>query len=600
MLSLGDDVNAELITRSCTSKYLSTWPFDNLKKPQKMIGGKIYFRHFIRNCLSLAFILIVSASCNSRKTPASGRGNLSSGNTVAANNDYFQDIAKEIGLDFVHSIGEDELNNIIESDGGGAVFLDYNCDGYMDIYACSGTWVEGLIKTEKPAVMPGGNRLYKNLGNGTFEDVTKKAGVGGPWYSMGASSGDFNNDGYPDIYISNYGPNVLLKNNGNGTFTDVTKKANVGGGNECSIGATWLDYDNDGYLDLYVGNFLTFDPDYKYYYAPDGFPGPMAYDAEKDVLYHNNGDGTFEDVTDEMGIIDIDGRAMGVGSADYDDDGWVDIYVANDHTLNYLWHNEGGKRFVDHGTLSGTAFSQGGEATVSMSVDFADYNNDGLLDMFVSDDTYCSLYENIGNGVFADRGISSNISMAAAQFVGWSSSFIDYNNDGHKDIFKTNGALKHLYGQEDQIFHNEGNGKFRDVSLELGEYFHTERVGRGACIADYDNDGDMDIFIVNLNDHCVFLRNNKGNSNNWLLINLTGTTSNRDGYGSRVKVTSGGITQTAQKISTTGYLSQNDPRLHFGLADNEMVEKIEIIWPSGKVQTFENVKANQILEIKEP
>ncbi|HBE40918.1 MAG TPA: CRTAC1 family protein [Bacteroidales bacterium] len=545
------------------------------------------------------FIALFISGCRSGSKPSPKSEIESAAAVPSPNNDFFQEISKEIGLIFKHSIGEEELSNIIESDGGGAVFLDYNQDGFIDIYACSGMWIEGFIKSEKPAEVTG-NKLFRNKGDGTFEDVTKKAGVGGPWYTMGVSSGDFNNDGYPDLYLSNYGPNVLLKNNGNGTFTDITKRANVAGGNECSIGATWLDYDNDSFLDLYVGNFLEFDPGYKYYYAPDGFPGPMAYDAQKDVLYHNNGDGTFEDVTDKMGITDIDGRAMGVGSADYDDDGWVDIYVANDHTLNYLWHNEGGKRFVDYGTLSGTAFSQAGEATVSMSVDYADYNGDGLIDMFVSDDTYCSLYENMGNGVFIDKGIASNISMAAAQFVGWSSSFMDYDNDGDVDIFKTNGALKHLYGQEDQVFRNEGNGKFRDISLELGEYFHRELVGRGACIGDYDNDGDLDIFIMNLNDYSVLLRNNKGNLNNWLIIKLTGKISNRDGIGSKIMLTSGGKTQTAVKKSTTGYLSQNDPRIHFGLAKNIMVEKIEIKWPSGKVQIIENIEANQILEITEP
>jgi len=517
----------------------------------------------------------------------------------SANDDFFQEIAREIGLDFVHSIGEKELQNIVQSDGGGAAFLDYDQDGYIDIYSCSGTWIENFIKTERPDELPG-NHLYHNRGNGTFEDVTKKAGVGGPWYSMGVSIADIDNDGYPDIYLSNYGPNVLLKNNGNGTFSDITRHANVAGGNECSIGATWFDYDNDSFLDFYVGNFLEFDPDYNYYYAPDGFPGPMAYDAQKDVLYHNNGDGTFEDVTDIMGITDMDGRAMGVGSADYDDDGWVDIYVANDHTLNYLWHNEGGKRFEDRGTMSGTAFSQAGEATVSMSVDYADFNDDGLLDMFVSDDTYCALYENLGNGIFADRGIASNISMAAAQFVGWSSSFIDYDNDSDVDIFKTNGALKHLYGQEDQLFQNEGGGKFRDISLELGEYFSRELVGRGACMGDYDNDGDPDIFIINLNDHCSFLRNNKGNLNKWILIKLSGTSSNRDGIGARLKLTAGGKTQTAVKKSTTGYLSQNDPRMHFGLGNSEIIERIEIKWPSGKTQILENISVNQILNVIEP
>jgi len=543
--------------------------------------------------------ILFFTGCRQGSRGAAGADNKSDAVVPAPTDDYFQEIGQQVGLDFVHSIGDDDLTNIIQSNGGGAAFLDFDQDGFIDIYALSGTWLEGFSKSEKPSEMPG-NHLYRNRGNGTFEDVTKKAGVSGPWFSMGAVAGDFNNDGYPDLFISNYGPNVLLKNNRNGTFTDVTKRADVAGGNECSVGAVWADYDNDSFLDLYVGNYLAFDPNYKYYYAPDGFPGPLAYDAQKDILYHNNGDGTFEDVTEKMGIKDIDGRAMGVGAADYDEDGFIDIFVANDHTLNYLWHNDGGKGFTDKGIMSGTAFSQGGEATVSMSVDFADYNNDGLLDLFVSDDTYCSLYENLGNGVFSDKGVSSNISMQAAQFVGWSSSFMDYDNDGDQDIFKTNGALKHLYGQEDQIFENQGDGLFKDISLKLGTYFSEEHVGRAACVGDYDNDGDLDIFIVNLNSRAVFLRNNKGNQNNWLMLDMEGTTSNREGIGARVKITSGGKTQIAQRKTTTGYLSQNDPRIHFGLADNNTVDRIEIIWPSGKVQILENVKANQILEVKEP
>jgi hypothetical protein len=403
------------------------------------------------------------------------------------------------------------------------------------------------------------------------------------------------------MYVSNYGMNVLYKNNGNGTFTDVTRHSGVGGKEtDFNTGAVWLDYDNDGFLDLYVGKYLSFDPNYKYYYAPDGFPGPLAYDAQPDVLYHNNGDGTFTDVTKEMGIKDLDGRAMGVGAADYDDDGFVDIYVANDHSMNYLWHNNAGKSFTDMGTPSGTAFGQSGESAVSMSVDFADYTGSGRMDMFISDDKYCRLYENLGNGIFSDKSYPSGIAMPAGQYVGWSSSFIDYNNDGLVDIYKANGALKHLYGQEDQLFENIGDGKFKDVSTESGKYFLKELVGRGACFGDYDNDGDIDAYIVNLNDRGAFLRNNKGNQNNWIILNLVGTKSNRDGIGTRIKLTSGGHTFAAQKKSTTGYLSQNDPRIHFGLAKNNIVEKIELKWPSGKIQTLENIKVNQILTIKEP
>jgi|WetSurMetagenome_2_1015567.scaffolds.fasta_scaffold01101_7 enediyne biosynthesis protein E4 len=547
---------------------------------------------------SLLFFLLILPGCHSNKKPASNSQKQPSVTLPAANDDFYQEIGLAAGLDFIQSIGEEHLNNIIESSGGGVAFLDFDQDGYIDIYVCSGTWIEGFTKGEKPAILPT-NHLYHNLKNGTYEDVTEKAGANDNAYGMGATIGDYNNDGYPDIFVSNYGPNILYKNNGDGTFSNVTKKAKVAGGTECSVGAVWFDYDNDSFLDLYVANYLNFDPNYKYFYAPDGFTGPMAYDSQPDFLYHNNGDGTFEDVTKSMGINDIDGRGMGVGAADYDDDGFVDIFVANDHTVNYLWHNDGGKRFTDKGTMSGTAFSQAGESTVSMSVDFADFNGDGLLDIFKSDDTYCSLYENLGNGVFSDRSYASGIAMAAAQFVGWSSSFVDYDNDGDMDLFKTNGALKHLYGQEDQLFENIGDGNFKDVSVERSSYFKQENVGRGACLGDYDNDGDFDVYIVNLNNRGMFLRNNKGNQNNWILLNLIGTTSNHDGIGSRVKVVSGGKTQTAQKRGTTGYLSQNDPRMHFGLAKNDIIEKIEIKWPSGKVQILENIKANQILTVKE-
>ena len=515
------------------------------------------------------------------------------------NEEYFQEVAAEIGLDFIHSIGAAEMENIIESVGGGAAFLDFDQDGFIDIYTCNGTWVEGFSKT-KPPKSDNYNRLYRNLRDGTFQDVSETAGVAGPWYSMGITVGDINNDAYPDIYLSNYGNNTLYLNKGDGTFEDITEQAGVGGGEKCSVGAVWLDFDNDGLLDLYVGNYLNYDPDYSYYYAPDGFPGPLAYDSQKDILFKNVGNNTFEDVTVQMGIIDIDGRAMGVGAADYDDDGFVDIYVANDHTVNYLWHNDGGKGFSDMGTLSGTGFSQAGEATVSMSVDFADYNHDELLDIFISDDNYCSLYENIGNGVFKDNSYASGISMASGQFVGWSSSFLDYDNDGNPDIFKANGELKHLYGQEDQMFNNVGDGKFNDISLDLSTYFREEHVGRGACIGDYDNDGDLDIYIVNLNGSGKFLRNNKGNESNWIILDLVGTKSNRDGIGCRIKITSESSVQTSQKKSTTGYLSQNDSRIHFGLGEADLVDQIEIRWPSGAYQVLEKIASNQILKITEP
>lgn len=546
--------------------------------------------------LMILVIGILFNACNSKEKPSSSSQNLV---LPPATDDYFQNITKYSGIDFTHTIGDDHLSNLVESVGGGAIFLDYDQDGYLDLYLSNGNYTENLSMNEDHVPnKTSENCLYRNLHNGTFEDVTKKARVGDRGYSMGMTVGDYDNDGYPDIYVSNHGPNVLYHNNGNGTFSEVTKNAGVGG-NECSVGAVWLDYDNDGFLDLYVGNYIEFDPQYNYYYAPDGFPGPMAYDGQPDVLYHNRGDGTFEDVTRAMGVFNKDGRAMGVGAADYDNDGFVDIFVSNDHMNNYLYHNEGGGKFVDRGIMSGVAFNQIGEATISMSVDFADYNNDGLLDLFVSDDVYCSLYKNEGDGVFSEMSYNAGIAVACGQFVGWASSFLDYDNDGDLDLFKVNGELKHLYGQEDQLFENTGNGKFVDVSTDRGAYFHEELVGRGACFGDYDNDGDFDAYIVNLNDHGALLRNNKGNQNNWISLYLIGETSNRDGIGTRVTISSGGIKQYTQKRSSSGYLSQNDPRLYFGLGDNDMVDRIEVIWPSGKVQILENIKAGQFLTIKE-
>jgi hypothetical protein len=545
---------------------------------------------------SLIFSLTLFA-CQSSET-ASESENPFNEAIPAVGDDFYLNVTKSSGINFQHAIGDDHLTNIIESVGGGGAFLDFDQDGFMDLYMANGSFHNRLSDQEYEPEKIHTNQLFRNNGDGTFQDVTKKAGVGHKGYGMGVTIGDFNNDGYPDIYASNHGPNVLYKNNGNGTFTDISQKAGVAG-DESSVGAVWLDYDNDGLLDLFVGNYLSFDPDYKFYYAPDGFPGPMSFDGEIDHLYRNMGNDKFDDVTEDLGLFNENGRAMGVGAADYDGDGFVDIYVANDHMVNFMYKNEGGKKFTEVGTPSGTAFNQVGEGTISMAVDFGDYNNDGLLDIWVSDDGYCSLYQNQGNGVFTEMAYPSGISVAAAQHVGWSSAFIDYDNDGDLDIFKTNGELKHLYGQEDQLFENDGKGKYTDVSVERGTYFKEELVGRGAAFGDYDNDGDIDVYIVNLNDYGVLLRNDQGNDNNWIKLNLVGTKSNRDGIGARVIISANGKEQINQKKSASGYLSQSDPRIHFGLGEATVVDKIEVIWPSGDVQVLEQVKAGQIITITE-
>ncbi len=511
---------------------------------------------------------------------------------------HFMDVTQDAGIDFVHSMGDDHLNNIMESVGSGAAFLDYDQDGQLDLYIVSGAYIEGFSEGKKSTGNEG-NRLYRNRGDGRFEDVTGKAGVGdAKGYGIGVAIGDYDNDGDPDIYVSNYGKNVLYRNNGNGKFTNVTDDAGVGSALN-SVEAVWFDYDNDGYLDLYVGNYLEYDPDYTFYYSPDGFPGPLAYSGQPDVLYHNNGDGTFKDVTRDLGLYRPEGRMMGVSAADFDNDGYVDIYVSNDAMENYLFHNQSGQGFKNIALSAGVAYSEMGDATAAMAVHFVDYDNDGLLDIYVSDISFSSLFHNEGHGLFRDLSIQSGIAMPSGQYVGWGSGFFDHDNDGDLDIFQVNSDVKHLYGQEDQLFDNLGDGKFRDASIERGQYFQEELIGRGACFGDYDNDGDIDAFIVNLNNPAILLQNVGGNENSWVNLRLVGTTSNRDGIGARIRVVSGDQVQVAHKMSSSGYLSQNDPRLHFGLGAASQADSIEIVWPSGRKQILVNVQAGQFVTVTE-
>ncbi len=518
----------------------------------------------------------------------------------------FVDVTKAAGIDFVQSFGDEQFSNLVEAVGSGAAWLDYDQDGRLDLYLATGKHHPVISKGAPPKEQQL-NRLYHSRGDGTFEDVTAAAGVGcAGCYSMGVAVGDYDNDRFPDIYVSNYGPNRLFHNRGNGSFEDVTARAGADDP-RCSVAATWLDYDRDGYLDLYIANYIQFDPKYNLYYAPDGFPGPLAYAGEFDRLYHNRGDGTFEDVTEKAGITSA-GRAMSVAAADFDGDGFDDIYVSNDAMENFLYRNEGGARFREAALPAGVAYNSAGDSTAHMAVDFGDYDGDGQLDVFVSDSSISSLFHNNGKGLFTDVSVSAGVGKYSAQFVGWGSFFFDFDNDGDLDIFKVNADLSRLFGQEAQLFENLNDGRFRDVSEQWGDFFHHEWMARGAAYGDYDNDGDLDVIVVNLNSPAVLLRND-GQRNAWIELQLLGgmgpqsspksQRSNRDGLGTKVLVTAGGRTQVAERRSSGGYLSQNDPRLHFGLGAAERVERIEIRWPSGKTQVRADIPVRQVLVVEE-
>jgi hypothetical protein len=515
----------------------------------------------------------------------------------------FTDITKQAGISFKHCLGDDEISSILEATGSGCAFLDFDGDGLMDLYAVNGRYLEGISDADsrfKAARTP--SLLYRNKGDGTFEDVTEKAGVGASGYGMGVAVGDFDNDGHPDIYVTNFGKSILYHNNGNGTFADVTEKAGAACG-QWSVGAIWIDYDKDGYLDLFVGNYLEFDSKYRLFYEAEVYPGPLSYPGQLSVLYHNNHDGTFTDVSAKAGI-SKKGRAMGVLSADYDDDGWPDIFVANDAMQNYMYHNNGNGTFTEVGIECRAAFGQHGNAVSSMGGDFADFDGDGKLDLMVPAMNYIGIFRNLGRGLFEEISVATGVARVSAQFWSWGGDFMDFDNDGRPDLLIVNGDGHRLSEKQEQLLLRnvagpDGQRVFVDVSRSVGSYFDTRSVARGLATGDFDNDGDLDFFVLNIDQPSVLLSNDGGNRNNWLTLKLIGTKSNRDGVGARVIVRSGDFTQVAEKMSASSYLSQNDPRLHFGLGQRTKVDEVTIQWPSGKTQKLKEVKANQFLTVVE-
>ncbi|MBZ5703362.1 MAG: CRTAC1 family protein [Acidobacteriia bacterium] len=516
----------------------------------------------------------------------------------------YEDVTGKAGIHFQHSFGEHTLSSVLEATGSGCVWLDYNNDGLLDLYVLSGRHLEGVTNHSKPDGVGATNHLYRNNGDGTFTDVTAQAGVGGTGFALGVTAGDYDNDGYEDIYVTNWNSAILYHNNGDGTFTDVTVKAGVQN-KHFGVGAAFLDYDRDGRLDLFVGNYLKFDPAArKPYYSADAFAGPLDYEAESNRLFHNNGDGTFTDVSERAGIADPPGRAMGVAVGDFDNDGWPDIYVANDLMESYLYRNNHDGTFTNVAPEQNVAFGANGETPSAMGPIFADLHNHGWLDLFVTDVHYHRLYQNAGEKrYFEDTTVQASIARVSGQYVAWGDGIFDFDNDGWKDIFVVNGGLHWLVPMEDSLLRNNGDGSFSDVSMQAGSYFRSRKVGRGACFADYDNDGLTDAFIVVLGGRGILLHAKApaaGPRNHWLTLKLVGTRSNRDGFGARIEAVAGDLRQIVENAPQSGYLSQHDPRPHFGLGQHGEVDRLTIRWPSGTVQTLEHVKADRILTVTEP
>ena len=524
---------------------------------------------------------------------------------------HFTDIRKSAGITFVQDSTQTDQKYYLETMGTGVGWIDYDQDGLMDLYFVQ----SGPTDIYKPP-HPLRSALYHNNGDGTFTDVTEKAGVGGEGhYGQGVAVGDYDNDGYPDIYVTGYGRAILYHNNGNGTFTDVTAKAGVADEGQWSTSAGWFDYDKDGYLDLVVTNYIDWNPKNNLW-CGERRPGyrsycnPNNYKGEKTKLYHNNHDGTFTDVSEKSGVGLPESKGMGVVLADFNNDGWPDIAIANDTWPNFLFLNNHDGTFKDVSLISGIAASEDGRYEAGMGIDAADVDGDGWLDVYIThlDLELNRLYHNNGDGTFTDDTYSSGIGQKAVLLSGVAAKFIDYDNDGWPDILQANGAMLdnvNLYHSEVSykepllMFRNLGKGHFEKTSDSLGADFMHPVAARGLATADFDNDGDIDIAVNARGDPPELLRNDGGNANHWLEVLLIGTQSNRDGIGAVLKLTSEGSVHMQQAEGGTSYMSASDPRLHFGLGTRTSIDSLVITWPSGHVDKLTNVPIDKIIAVKE-
>ena len=571
--------------------------------------------------------VLASAGCREADSPESAQSaDIEAPETPVR----FVDIAGESGLAFRHTNGATPHKYFPETAGGGGMFWDFDDDGFLDIYLVNSGWVVDEDR-EKPVF----NALYHNTGAGRLAETAARAGVGDAGYGMGCAAGDYDNDGDPDLFVTNYGPNSFFRNDGASqpsghvSFAEVSQGLEVADG-RWGTGSAFADYDRDGDLDLYVANYVDYVPkrdvgasvpnlpaqDLASY---DGdipaYPHPGAFRGSADILYRNDGDSGFRDVTRDAGVYNGKGKGLGVVFGDCNGDGWPDLYVANDLVRNFLFMNKGDGSFEEVALRAGTSFGQDGKVEAGMGADFGDYDNDGDLDITVTNfqKEPNSLYRNEGNGFFANETFASGIGLISLPPLGFGTGFFDYDNDGLLDLFVANGHVldnvelfdrSTTYPQANQLLRNLGPGKygkftFADVSAASGPGMQLVQPSRGSATGDYDNDGDLDLLVVNLGEPAVLLRNDGGNRGNWLAIEAEGVASNRDGIGARIRVVSGGLVQTREVRGSRSYLSQSDLRVHFGLGERTHVDSILISWPAGGSDLVTGVRANRFLRVRE-
>ena len=572
-------------------------------------------------CLALFGVCVAFAATEHAQAPPAQRRTLHETAKAAAEKDTvgaaypeLVDITASTGIRFEH-LSSPEQKYIVESMSGGVALIDYDGDGWLDIYFTNAQNVEMALKGGKSK-----SALYHNNHDGSFTDVTDKAGVGYPCWAMGATVGDYNNDGRPDLLVTCFGGVVLYRNNGDGTFTDVTRSAGLGGDKQWATGAAFGDYDGDGWVDLFVSHYVDFhlddmaafgSSDSCNYMGIQVQCGPRGLKGAPDSLYHNNRDGTFTDVSKKAGVADDELRyGLTAIWSDFNNDGKLDLLVTNDGEPNYLYQGDGTGKFVEAGNTSGVAFNENGSAQANMGIAVGDVLHKGRMSLAIShfDNEYAAFYRNDGDMSFTEASVSSGIAKGTRGYVGWGDAFVDFDNDGWQDLFLVNGhvypqvdgASRELHYREPKLlFLNERNGAFKDISKQVGPALQIPQVSRGMAVGDLFNDGKMEAVVENLVGRPMILRPEGGAKNHWISFQLEGMKCSRLAFNARVQATAGDLVQLGEVISGGSYLSQNDLRVHFGLGGHNHVDKARVMWPDGRVETLTNLAADRFYVVKE-